>query len=93
MSDFMHKLAESLRVREQYLEDHSSHPVFNSREGNSFREDYEALVNEVKDFSDRVQGLAAAGKEYDEHFTRKISDENDHLSVKIDAWAKKLEKE
>ena len=93
MSDFMHKLAESLRVREQYLEDHSSHPVFNSKEGKGFREDYEALVAEVKEFSDRVRGLAAAGKEYDEHFTREISDENDHLSVKIDAWARKLGKE
>jgi len=93
MSNFMHKLAESLRVREQYLEDHSSHPVFSTKEGNSFREDYEALVGEVKNFSDRVRGLAETGKEYDEHFTREISDENDHLSVKIDAWARKLEKE
>lgn len=93
MSNFMHKLAEGLRVREQYLEDHSSHPVFDAKDANSFREEYEVLVTEVRDFSARLQRLAATGQDYDEHFIREIRDRNDHLSIKIDAWAKKLEKE
>lgn len=93
MTSFMHKLAESLRTREQYLEDHSSHPVFDAEKVSHFKSDYDELVTKVKEFSSRLDKLAASGEDYDEHFERKISDEHERLSVKIDAWAKKIEKE
>ncbi|MBL4801299.1 MAG: hypothetical protein JKY45_05345 [Emcibacter sp.] len=91
MTSFMHKLAEGLRTREQYLEDHSDHPVFEAEEGNGFKQQYDDLVTECKEFSGRVEKLAAAGKEYDEHFERQICDEDRKISIKIDAWMKKLE--
>ncbi|PCI46748.1 MAG: hypothetical protein COB49_08070 [Alphaproteobacteria bacterium] len=92
MSKFMHKLVEALRSREQYLEDHSTHPVFESAEGSDFKQDYENLVSELKEFSGRIKSLAETGEDYDEHFERKINDENEHLSIKIDTWSKSLEK-
>jgi hypothetical protein len=93
MSEFMHKLAEALRVREQYLEDHSEHPVFESESGGGFKRSYDLLVSEIKAFSDLIEKFAATGEEFDEHFERKINDENEQLSVKIDAWSKTLGKE
>lgn len=92
MTSFMHKLAEGLRAREQYLEDHSEHPAFEVEEGDSFKSQYDDLVTECKDFSDRVGKLATAGENYDEHFERKISDEDQKLSIKIDVWKKNIEK-
>ena len=74
MTSFMHKLAEDLRVREQQLEDHSEHSAFEAEEGGSFKSQYEDLVTECKDFSDRVGKLASSGGNYDEHFERKIWD-------------------
>ena len=93
MSKFLHKLAEGLRAREQYLEEHSAHPIFDTEQGSPFKEDYDALLDEVKDFSTHVADLAASGEDYDEHFEREISDKNEHLSIKIDTWAKGLKKE
>ncbi len=91
MTSFMHKLAEGLRTREQYLEEHSEHPIFEVEDGNNFKEQYDALVKELKEFSSRIDDLAAAGEDFDEHFKRKIKDENEQLSIRIDAWAKNLE--
>lgn len=88
MTNFLHKLAEGLRAREQYLEDHTDHPVFEADRGSEFKDQYDALVAEVKTFTERLEELAAAGKDYDEHFERKISDEHHNLSVKIDSWVK-----
>ncbi len=90
MSDFMHRLVEALRTREQYLEDHSEHPVFESEEGSNFKRDYDVLVSELKAFSDLVGKFNETGEDYDEHFERKIGDVHEQLSVKIDAWAKTL---
>ncbi|VAV86534.1 hypothetical protein MNBD_ALPHA02-2281 [hydrothermal vent metagenome] len=92
MSNFMHKLAESLRAREQYLEDHSAHPVFENKDENAFALEYEALKDELKAFSDLVKKLADRGQAFDETFERKIESEHEQLSVKIEAWAKELEK-
>ncbi|VAW01989.1 hypothetical protein MNBD_ALPHA01-1821 [hydrothermal vent metagenome] len=92
MTSFMHKLAEGLRTREQYLEEHSEHPIFETEEGDIFKEQYDDLVTELKEFSNRVGDLAAAGEDFDERFEREISDSNEHLSIKIDAWAKNLDK-
>lgn len=88
MSKFMHKLAEALRAREQYLEDHSAHPVFESEKESNFKRDYDILVSELKTFSDLVTKFSGTGEDYDEHFERKINDEHKQLSVKIDAWVK-----
>ncbi len=93
MSKFMHKLVEALRTREQYLEDHSAHPVFESEEGSDFKREYDILVAELKAFSDLVGKFADTGKDFDEHFERKINGEHEQLSIKIDAWAKTLDKE
>ena len=88
MTSFLHKLAEGLRAREQYLEDHTRQPAFEADRGSDLKDDYENLIAEVKDFTDRLDRLAAEGKDYDEHFERKINDEHHNLSVKIDSWVK-----
>ncbi len=90
MTSFLHKLAEGLRAREQYLEDHTDHPVFEADRGEDFKDAYDDLLAEVKEFSRRVRDLAEAGEDYDEHFERKISDEHHKLSVKIDSWVKSI---
>ncbi len=90
MISFMHKLAEGLRSREQYLEDHSVHPIFDGEDGDSIKEEYLNLLSDLKEFSERVDQLTAVGKEYDEHFIRNIKNEHEKLSVRIDAWAKKI---
>ncbi|NOZ65949.1 MAG: hypothetical protein GXP00_05550 [Alphaproteobacteria bacterium] len=92
MSNFMHKLAEGLRAREQYLEDHSAHPVFENKDENAFALKYEALKDELKAFSDLVKKLADRGEAFDETFERKIESEHEQLSVRIEAWVKELEK-
>ncbi len=92
MTSFIHKLAEGLRTREQYLEEHSEHPIFETEEGDLFKEQYDDLVTELREFSTRIGDLAKSGEDFDEHFERKISNENEHLSIKIDAWAKSLDK-
>jgi len=90
MTRFMHKLAEGLRTREQYLEEHSDHPIFETDEGSVHKREYDDLVSELKDFSARVEKLTATGKNYDEHFEHEINHELESLSVKIDAWKKDI---
>jgi len=87
----MNKLVEGLRTREQFLEDHSDSPVFKSKNGNDIKNEYNDLVSDLKAFSERISALEAEGKSYDEHFEREISDELEQISVKIDAWSKKIE--
>lgn len=93
MVGFMHKLAEGLRVREQYLEDHSDHPLFETEadEDGTFKTKYDELIAEWREFTERVNEMMASGEDYDEHFQRKIQDEQKKLSLKVDAWKKKLE--
>ena len=91
MTLFLHKLAEALRSREQYLEDHSTHPAFEVDTKGDYRQDYDDLVAELKDFSSRIDDFKAAGENYDEHFEREISNEHQQLMVKVDSWAKKIE--
>lgn len=88
MSKFMHKLAEGLRTREQYLEEHNAHPIFDTEAGSRFKTEYDDLIGELKSLSSRIETLVATGENYDEHFEREISDENQKLFVKIDSWAK-----
>ena len=87
----MHKLAEGLRTREQYLEDHSEHPVFETDRGHDIKSEYNDLVADLKAFSERVETLEKEGVDFDEHFERDINKELEHLSVKIDTWSKKIE--
>ena len=90
MSGFLHTLAEGLRTREKFLEDHSDHPVFDTDAGSDFKREYDALVAEVDAFATRVRDMHTSGDDYDEHFEKEISDVNQKISVKIDSWFKKL---
>lgn len=90
MTSFLHKLVEELRTREQYLEDHSAHPVFDTDEGSSFKQEYDKLKAELDDFNARLRKAREAGVEFDEHFEREITGEHQQLSLKIDSWSKKL---
>lgn len=90
MTRFMHKLAEGLRTREQYLEEHSEHPIFETEVGSRFKTEYNDLVEELKSLCDRIEALAASREGFDENFEREISDEHQRLSVKVDTWAKNI---
>ena len=78
------------RSREKLLEDHSEHPVFDSAEGASLKAEYDELVKEVQAFSRKIEKAQDKGGDFDEHFEREVGDEHNRISVKIDAWAKKL---
>lgn len=91
MTSFLHKLVEELRTREQYLEDHSAHPVFDADESGAFKKEYDKLKAELESFNERVQKASEAGDDFEDHFEREIKDEHQQLSVKIDTWSKKLE--
>lgn len=91
MTSFLHKLVEELRTREQYLEDHSAHPVFDTDESGAFKQEYDKLKAELDSFNQRVQKASDAGDDFDEHFEREIKGEHQLLSVKIDTWSKKLD--
>ncbi len=88
MSKFLHKLAEGLRTREQMLEDHAKTNVFDQPEGDRFKQEYNALMSEIKEFQDRVEKAKNAKKDFDEHFEREIQDADQKLMVKIDTWQK-----
>jgi len=90
MSEFLHKLAEGLRSREKLLEDHSEHPAFDSADGSALKKEYDALLDEVRAFSEKLEKAQDKGSDFDEHFEHEIGDEHNRISVKIDAWAKKL---
>ena len=90
MSKFMHNLAEALRGREKLLEDHSTHPVLETEAGKPLKAEYDELLSEIKAFSEKLEKAQEKGKDIDEHFEREIGDDHNRISVKIDAWAKKL---
>ncbi|WP_286831465.1 MULTISPECIES: hypothetical protein [Kordiimonas] len=91
MTTFMHRLVEELRAREQYLEEHSEHPIFDNDESGEYKRDYDKLVAELKAFNDRVVKAQEKGESFDEHFEREIKDEHNHLKVKVESWSKKLD--
>ncbi|SDD64757.1 hypothetical protein [Kordiimonas lacus] len=91
MTTFMHRLVEELRAREQYLEEHSEHPIFDNDESGEYKRDYDKLVAELKAFNDRVVKAQEKGETFDEHFEREIKDEHNHLKVKVESWSKKLD--
>ncbi|MFC4347639.1 hypothetical protein ACFO5Q_07245 [Kordiimonas lipolytica] len=91
MTGFMHKLAEELRAREQYLEEHSEHPIFDNDENGAYKQEYDKLVSELKAFSDRIEQAQEKGEDFDEKFEREIKDEHNHLKVKVESWSKKID--
>ncbi len=90
MSTFLHKVAEGLRAREKFLEDHDNHPAFDQEQGQSFREEYETLLADIRAFDERIKTLHTAKQDFDEHFEKEIKDTNEKISVKIDTWFRKL---
>jgi len=90
MSEFLHKLAEGLRSREKMMEDHAATNAFDQPEGERFKQEYDALMAEIKDFQERIEKAKVAKKDFDEHFEREINENNQMLSVKIDSWQKSL---
>lgn len=88
MSDFLHNLAEGLRTREKLLEEHSTSTLFDKPEGGAFKQEYDALMEEIKRFRERIEKAKAAKKDFDEHFERKIDEDNRQLAIKIDTWQK-----
>tara|TARA_R110002096_G_scaffold234313_1_gene424375 strand:- start:342 stop:626 length:285 start_codon:yes stop_codon:yes gene_type:complete len=90
MSAFLHKVAEGLRTREKFLEDHDNHPAFSEESGKTFRQEYQTLLAELQAFTKRVRSLHNAKEDFDEHFEKEIEDANDLIAVKIDTWYKRL---
>jgi len=90
MSDFLHKLAEGLRSREKYLEDHDDHPAFNEADGLLFRKEYNALLTELRAFNKKIESLYDAKDDFDDYFEDQIEKAGEKLSAKIDTWFKKL---
>jgi hypothetical protein len=90
MSEFLHKLAEGLRSREKMLEDHAENSAFDLPGGNRFKQEYDALLAEIKDFRTQIEKAKSSEKDYDEHFEREINENDQRLSVKIDSWRKSI---
>ena len=90
MSEFLHKLAEGLRSREKMMEDHAEHSVFDQPEGDKYQQEYNALMAEIKEFSDKIEKARKAKEDFDEHFEREIEENHQKLSVKVDTWQKTL---
>jgi uncharacterized protein YwgA len=86
MSEFLHKLAEGLRTREKLLEDHAATSVFDKPEGDKFKQEFDALMEEIKDFQERVEKAKSSQKDFEEHFEQQINDDCQQLAVKIDTW-------
>jgi len=89
MSDFMHRLAEELRVREKFLEDHSSTPAFADSDDDK-RLEYDRLINDLRAFMDQITEARDSGKDFDVHFERELKDKAEKMQVRIDAWSKSL---
>ena len=88
MSEFLHKLAEGLRTKEKMMEDHAAVSAFDAPEASKFKLEHDKLVDELKSFREKVDKALESGKDFDEHFERKIGDEHENLFVKIDTWQK-----
>ncbi|TNE65865.1 MAG: hypothetical protein EP335_04695 [Alphaproteobacteria bacterium] len=90
MSEFLHRLAEELRVREQYLEDHSSHPAFADDPESHAAREYDRLVAELKAFVAEVDKAREAGKDFAKHFEKDLKEKGRLIQLRIDSWAKTL---
>ena len=91
MSKFLHTLAEELRAREKFLEDHNDHPVFVTEDGETLRQEFEALLARIQDFGHVVDGALKRGDDIDLDFRDSIADHGRKLEVEIHAWRKKFD--
>lgn len=87
MGTFLHNLMEGLRGREQFLEDKLS-ALEEAKADEQYVQEYRDLQKDLGTFKKRVADLQAEGKDFDEHFERKIKDDHRELEVRIDTWSK-----
>lgn len=87
MATFLHNLMEGLRGREKFLEQKMSDIIAQKKSKSPYEEQYNSLQKEIDDFKNKIADLQETGRDYDEHFERKIKDDHQRLEVKIDAWA------
>lgn len=85
MGEFLHRLAEELRTREQYLEDHNDHPVFD-RKDHDFRAEYEQLLHRLRSFTKKLEHETAKEGDMDLSFADEIEAEGKKLTVQVEAW-------
>ena len=88
MATFLHNLMEGLRGREKFLEETMSDIVSRKKTEESYQAQYNALQKEIGEFKNKVANMQELGKDYNEHFERKIKAAHEQLEIKIDAWAK-----
>lgn len=87
MATFLHNLMEGLRGREKFLEDKLS-TIKEAKSEGQYVQEYRDLQKDLTSFKERVAELQAEGKDFDEHFERKIKDDHRELEVRIDTWSK-----
>ncbi len=88
MATFLHNLMEGLRGREKFLEQKLSDIVAQKKSKEPYETQFNTLQNEIDDFKNKIADLQKTGKDYDEHFERKIKDDQQQLEIRIDACAK-----
>ena len=81
---------EGLRGREQMLEDKLS-DIEEAKADDQYVQEYRDLQKDLTSFKQRVADLQTEGKDFDEHFERKIKDDHRQLEVRIDTWSKNWE--
>ena len=86
MGDFFHRLAQEWRAREQYLEDHNEHPLFDTPKGCDFRIEYDDLMVRLNEFVRKVEDAAGSKEPFDLTFKETIEDENRTFAVELEAW-------
>lgn len=91
MATFLHNLMEGLRGRERFLEQKLSDIIAKKKTEDPYMVKYEALRDELKTFQEKIVAFQESGKDYDEHFERKIKDEHQQLEIKIDTWSKSFD--
>ncbi|WP_374763891.1 hypothetical protein [Yunchengibacter salinarum] len=92
MSDFLHRLAQELRGREQHLEDHNTHPAFEPDRQENLRQQYENLLQELQQLSSRIEAALKEGGQVDEHFEKEIAERGHSLKVEVDAFVDGMKK-
>lgn len=90
MATFLHNLMEGLRGREQMLEDKLS-DIEEAKADDQYVQEYRDLQKDLTSFKQHVADLQAEGKDFDEHFERKIKGDHRQLEVRIDTWSKNWE--
>lgn len=90
MGEFLHALAQELRTREQFLEDHNQHPSFELTDHDGWRRDFTALVARIKEFARVIEEVEQQGQDIDLSMREELENENKRISVQVDFWKKRL---